>query len=82
MKSDLDRLMQERNLDALMVLGDSTGNTVLNYLTGGIHLEHALAFKRRNGPVTLIHGAMERDEAAVVVSSWSIEMPPTIATSC
>src|SRR5690606_9391856 len=64
MKSDLDRLMAARNLDALMVMGDSGGNPVMNYLTGGIHLERALVVKRRGGPLTLIHGSMERDSAA------------------
>ena len=64
MKSDLDRLMAENNLDALLVMGDSGGNTVMNYLTGGQPLEGALVVKRRNGPMTLIHGSMERDTAA------------------
>lgn len=64
MKQDLDRLMQERNLDAFLVLGDSAGNPVMNYLTRGAHLERALIVKRRNGPLTLIHGGMERDTAA------------------
>ncbi len=47
MKSDLDRLMKERNLGAFMVLGDSGNNPAMNYLTGGIHLEHAIVLKRR-----------------------------------
>ncbi len=64
MKHDLDRLMAERKLDAFLVLGDSTGNPVMNYLTGGAHLERALIVKRRNAPITLIHGGMERDTAA------------------
>lgn len=64
MKSDLDQLMEARNLDGLLVMGDSGGNPVMNYLTGGAHLEHALVLKRRGGPLTLIHGSMERDTAA------------------
>ena len=64
MKSDLDRLMAERNLDGFLVLGDSHGNTIMNYLTGGANLERALVFKRRGEPMTLIHGGMERDNAA------------------
>jgi len=63
MKSDLDRLMTERNLDALLVMGDASGNPIMNYLTSGAHLERALIVKRRGGPLTLIHGAMERDTA-------------------
>ncbi len=64
MKSNLDRLMQERNLDAFIVMGDSDGNTAMNYLTGGGHFERALLFKRRGEPISLIHGLMERDTAA------------------
>jgi Xaa-Pro aminopeptidase len=64
MKSDLDRLMAERNLDALLVLGDASGNSTMNYLTGGAALERALIVKRRGAPLTLIHGSMERDTAA------------------
>ncbi len=64
MRADLDRLMAERKLDALMVMGNSGGNSVMNYLTGGVHLEGAVIVKRRGGPVTLIHGGMERDSAA------------------
>jgi Xaa-Pro aminopeptidase len=63
MKSDLDRLMAERNLDGFLVLGDSGGNAALNYLTGGAPFERALLVKRRGGPATLIHGGMERDDA-------------------
>ena len=64
MKQDLDRLMAERKLDALLVLGNAAGNPVMNYLTGGAHLERALVLKRRSGPLTLVHGGMERDTAA------------------
>lgn len=64
MKSELDRLMEERNLDALLVMGNSDGNTDMNYLTGGAHLERALVLKRRGAPLTLVHGSMERDTAA------------------
>lgn len=64
MKSDLDQLMAERGLNALLVMGNARGNTVLNYLTGGAHLEDVLVVKRRGGPLTLIHGSMEREIAA------------------
>lgn len=64
MKADLDRLMAERALDALLVMGHSASDRVINYLTGGAHLGRAILFKRRGGPLTLIHGSMERDNAA------------------
>ena len=63
MKADLDRIMEARNLDALLVMGDAGGNKVMNYLTNGAPLEAALVVKRRGGPLTLIHGSMERDTA-------------------
>lgn len=63
MKADLDRIMAERNLDALLVMGDTGGNKVMHYLTGGAPLERALVVKRRGGPLVLIHGSMERDTA-------------------
>jgi Xaa-Pro aminopeptidase len=63
MKADIDRLMQQRNLDGFLVLGDPRGAT-MRYLTGGAFLEGALLVKRQGEPVTLIHGSMERDTAA------------------
>lgn len=64
MKSDLDRLMAERNLDGFLVIGDSGGNSVMNYLTGGAHLERAMVVKRKGEPLALLHGSMERDSVA------------------
>lgn len=64
MKADLDRLMAERNLDGFIVIGDSDGNAVMNYLTGGVHLEGAMVVKRLGQPMTLLHGSMERDSVA------------------
>ncbi len=64
MKADLDQLMQERNLDGFLVIGDTSGNPVMQYLAGPIHLERAIICKRRGAPLTLIHGSMERDNAA------------------
>ncbi len=63
MKQDIERLMAERNLDGLLVLGDAHGS-VMRYLTGGVFLEGALLLKKVDGPLTLIHGGMERDTAA------------------
>jgi len=74
MRSDIDQLMEARNLDALIVMGDSDGNTIMNYLTGGMHLEGALITKRRNGPFTLIHGSMERDTAAEAAQESGMQL--------
>ncbi len=64
MKTDLDQLMQDRDLDGFIVMGDTSGNPIMQYLAGPIHLERAVICKRRNAPLTLIHGSMERDNAA------------------
>jgi Xaa-Pro aminopeptidase len=63
MKRDLDRLMEERNLDGFLVLGEGHG-PVMKYLTNGAFFEGALLLKPRGEEVTLVHGAMERDTAA------------------
>ena len=63
MKRDLDRLMAERNLDGVLVLGEGHG-AVMRYLTNGGYFEGALLLKPRGREITLIHGMMERDTAA------------------
>lgn len=64
MKSDLDRLMQERNLDAVIVFGNAEHNPPMYYLTGGGHVSHATLIKKRGAEAMLFFGDMERDEAA------------------
>ncbi len=64
MKTDIDQLMHERNLDALLVVGPGQHNPPMVYLTGGAHLTQALLVKPRGEPATLFFRPMERDEAA------------------
>lgn len=64
MKSDLDNLMQGKNLDAIMVLGNAEHNPPMYYLTGGGHISEALLLKKRGEPAVIYCGAMEREEAA------------------
>jgi Xaa-Pro aminopeptidase len=66
MKSDLDALMQARDLDALLVVGPGRHNPAMVYLTGGqgAHLTDAILVKKRGEPPVLFHRTMERDEAA------------------
>lgn len=64
MRSDIDRLMAERGLDAALALGSSASSPTMYYLTGGAHLEGAMVLMRRGLPPLLIHGPMERDAAA------------------
>jgi Xaa-Pro aminopeptidase len=64
MKSDLDTLMQSRNIDALLVLGNATHNPPMYYLTGGGHVSNAALIRKRGDPGVLFCNDMERDEAA------------------
>ena len=63
MKSDIDTLMQERNLDALLVLGNAEHNPPMYYFTGGGHVTGAYLIKKRGEPPILFCGDMERGEA-------------------
>jgi Xaa-Pro aminopeptidase len=65
MKSDLDRLMAERNLDALIVTGPSHANPVMYYLVNGAHVgEVTVVIKKREAAPIIFANSMERDEAA------------------
>jgi Xaa-Pro aminopeptidase len=64
MKSDLDALMQAKNLDAIMVFGNAEHNPPMTYLTGGGHVSHATLIKKCGEEAVLFFGDMERDEAA------------------
>ncbi len=63
MKSDLDALMQARNLDAIIVLGNAERNPPMYYLTGGGHVNQAVLVKKRGETPVIFCNAMERDEA-------------------
>jgi Xaa-Pro aminopeptidase len=63
MKSDLDALMQARNLDAIIVLGNAERNPPMYYLTGGGHVNKAVLVKKRGETPVIFCNAMERDEA-------------------
>jgi Xaa-Pro aminopeptidase len=63
MRSDLDRLMHECNLDAIVVLSDETPNTFRDYLTGRAKA-HGNIFKKRDEQGVIIVSGMEVDEAA------------------
>lgn len=63
MKADLDRLMQARQLDGLIVGGGEEFNTVRYYLCNGAHITHGAIFKRRGGKPLLVCNRMELEEA-------------------
>lgn len=64
MKNEIDSLMQNNNVDALLISGAGQHNPAMVYLTGGGHLTAADLIKKRGEKGILFHGSMERDEAA------------------
>jgi Xaa-Pro aminopeptidase len=64
MKSDLDRLMLENKLDAILVTGPARHNPAMYYMTGGGHLTSGDLIKIRERAPVLYYNPMERDEAA------------------
>ncbi len=64
MKSDLDRLMEEQNLDAVLITGPAQHNPPMVYLTGPIHMTGGDLIKKRGSDPVLFYHPMERDEAA------------------
>ncbi|MBI5959911.1 MAG: hypothetical protein HY866_14325, partial [Chloroflexi bacterium] len=63
MKTDLDRLMAERNIDVLFTLPTETEDPYRAYLSGGVQFS-GMVIKKRGEPLVLISPDMERDEAA------------------
>ncbi len=64
MKTDIDRLMQERSYDAILITGPAQHNPAMVYLTGGGHMTSADLIKVQGQEPVLYHNPMERDEAA------------------
>lgn len=65
MKRDLDRLMAERDIDALVVEGPDgydAANSDFNYFVNGAHV-NGLVVKKRGEPAALIHHPWERQQA-------------------
>ncbi|MCY4072784.1 MAG: M24 family metallopeptidase [Chloroflexi bacterium] len=63
MKSDLDRLMQERDMDAFVVTGGEEFNAIRFYLSKGAHITHGSIFKLRGQEPLLVCSRMELEEA-------------------
>lgn len=64
MKKDLDALMQERNIDAILVTGPARHNPYMVYLSGIAHLTHGDLIKKRGEAGIIFFNPIERDEAA------------------
>jgi Xaa-Pro aminopeptidase len=63
MKSELDALMQSRNMDAILVFGNAEQNPAMYYLTGGGHVSDAFLVKKRGESAVIFANPMEREEA-------------------
>jgi Xaa-Pro aminopeptidase len=78
MKSDIDSLMLERNLSAILVVGNAEHNPPMTWLTGGGHVSDAVLVKVRGEAPVLFCRDMEREEAAksgLQVRSLESEFP-------
>jgi Xaa-Pro aminopeptidase len=64
MKQDLDRYLEESNLDGLLVLGPAMHNPAMAYFTGPVHVGWGVLALPRGGAGTLYAADMEREEAA------------------
>lgn len=64
MKTEVDALMQQQNIDYLLVTGSGRHNPFMVYLTGGGHFSEADLIKKRGEEGVLFHSPIERDEAA------------------
>jgi len=64
MKSDLNRLMLEKDYAAILVSGSGQHNPAMVYLTGGGHMTSADLIQPRDAEAVLFYNPMERDEAA------------------
>ena len=63
MKSDIDQIMQSRDVDAILVTGPAQHNPPMYYLIGGGHITNADLIKRRGSDPVLFYYPMEREEA-------------------
>lgn len=64
MRSDLDRLMAARDLQAILVAGGEQANTARRYLSNGVDIHGGMTIKKRGAEPVLIVGIMEVEEAA------------------
>ena len=64
MKSDLDRLMAERDLQALVIVGEETYSAFRDYLTNGAQVTGGLVIKKRGSDPVMLVNPMEVEEAA------------------
>jgi len=64
MKSDIDSLMEQRSIDALVVMGRPSTSRDMAYLAGSTKITGGYLVKVRGREPFIVVGLMERDEAA------------------
>ena len=86
MKQDLDRLMAERGLDALVVVGQMRGNPALSYMLNGAHVLGGRVIKIRGEVPAFVHSPIEREEAVasglVLVNVGQYDYPSILRETC
>ena len=70
MRSDLDRLMQQRGLAGLVVLAHDRYCPAMHWCTGQ-KIHHGIYFRTADGRAHLVADPMERDQAALAGCEWS-----------
>ncbi len=63
MKQDIDRLMEKRGLDAILVAGLTYGNPAMQYMINEANLSKGYVVKKRGEEPVLICSPIEREEA-------------------
>ncbi|MDI6807742.1 MAG: M24 family metallopeptidase [Candidatus Eisenbacteria bacterium] len=64
MKADIQKLVAERGVDAIVVEGGKECGPLMLYITGGVRLLSAIYIEKKNGEKLLVHSLIEREEAA------------------
>ena len=64
MKKDIDTLLEQAGLDALLISGSATHNPDMFYFTGNVHVGYGIILKLRGQEPILFCNPMEREEAA------------------
>jgi len=64
MKSEIDALMLENDVDVILTVGNADHNPAMMYLTGGGHISAADLIKKRGEEPVVFCNSMEREEAA------------------
>ena len=64
MKSEINKFIKDKQIDAIWVTGPAQHNPSMVYMTGGGHMTQADVILRAGEEALLCHAAMERDEAA------------------